>query len=802
MSLIHWWTLNGDTKDYIGGKHGTLVNGGNVDGPGKFGKCYSSINNASNVSSSSDGISVPNCNLVDEVGNEYSFACWFLVHGTHGQYQSCIMSSGDWNQGNCWVIGFNNTNTEICCPVDNFNTGKISIGYQLTNNVWYHLATVYKDGITTAYLNGNVVGTVSRTGIYRSYSNHSYIGRDEGHGGFFPFNGDINDLRIYDHALSQAEVKELSKALAVHYTFNDTLSEPTINLLPSDLQNKYVENVADAAAYSITTGLTASSYTLSADIKRGLGDQSPSPYVSLFVTYSDGTSENITTTTAVDGYDIRGTADGQFHHYILTIFNTSKKTVTKVSGWILDRGSYTSGTPRYMTIQNAQLEAKDHATPYTPSSREGMLVNEAGYNYDISNCGFVLSKDSVKGSYSSYYKNGEQYSIAKNTTLNNEMVSTSVWFKSTNTSPKTDYHILMSIDVGVVEISIPKNGQLRWGGYTSNNSRVCNNMTVKSSSGSTFSLLDGKWHLINTVYDGSGWIAYVDGVYQTKWDATGTISYSNKNLIIGKYTEGATSNYGATDAYIDDVKIYNTILTSDDIKDLYQTKAYISDKGDIMCSEFIEGKTQAQVTSKGAFEAKEFYEEIGTPSGYDRLSYIQSTGTQYIDTGVSLGTSMVFDVMVSDVVDNAYVITQGNYGLRYLWGTFVNFVSGKRFRGTISTQAGVVNRVKGSNEYISIDGVQGAQESDNDNPSGNIIISKSGGCKIYECRLYNNDIPVRCYIPVKRQSDNVLGLYDTINNVFYTNAGTDTFIAGPVITNTNASIYSTHIISGRNLIEI
>ena len=101
MSLIHWWHLNGDTQDYIGGKHGTLIGGGNVDAVGKIGKCYSSINNASNVSSSSDGIYVPNCNLVGEVDNEYSFACWFKVHGTHGQYQSCIMSSGDWNQGNC-----------------------------------------------------------------------------------------------------------------------------------------------------------------------------------------------------------------------------------------------------------------------------------------------------------------------------------------------------------------------------------------------------------------------------------------------------------------------------------------------------------------------------------------------------------------------------------------------------------------------------------------------------------------------------------------------------------------------------
>ena len=34
-------------------------------------------------------------------------------------------------------------------------------------------------------------------------------------------------------------------------------------------------------------------------------------------------------------------------------------------------------------------------------------------------------------------------------------------------------------------------------------------------------------------------------------------------------------------------------------------------------------------------------------------------------------------------------------------------------------------------------------------------------------------------IPARRDSDGVLGIYDTVSNNFFTNAGTGTFIAGP-----------------------
>ena len=53
--------------------------------------------------------------------------------------------------------------------------------------------------------------------------------------------------------------------------------------------------------------------------------------------------------------------------------------------------------------------------------------------------------------------------------------------------------------------------------------------------------------------------------------------------------------------------------------------------------------------------------------------------------------------------------------------------------------------------------------------------------KIYYFKIYVNNVLVRNFVPAKRKSDNVLGLYDLVNNAFYTNAGTGTFTAGHIV---------------------
>ena len=54
--------------------------------------------------------------------------------------------------------------------------------------------------------------------------------------------------------------------------------------------------------------------------------------------------------------------------------------------------------------------------------------------------------------------------------------------------------------------------------------------------------------------------------------------------------------------------------------------------------------------------------------------------------------------------------------------------------------------------------------------------------KFYELKVYNNDSTVYHHVfPCQRKSDGVIGVYDTVYQKFYTNIGSGTFTAGPVV---------------------
>jgi hypothetical protein len=165
----------------------------------------------------------------------------------------------------------------------------------LSTGIWYHIVGSVNNKVMNMYINGAPVATASpyTASFTPKFSDATVISI----GGNSSEVGecDITDVRVYDHALSQAEAKELSKAKIIHYTFNDTFAENTINLLPLSAQNMTVNpslNASNPVSYTITSGLTqGATYTLSANVARMPTDTSTGPRLTLLLDYTDGTRD-------------------------------------------------------------------------------------------------------------------------------------------------------------------------------------------------------------------------------------------------------------------------------------------------------------------------------------------------------------------------------------------------------------------------------------------------------------------------------------------------------------------------------
>ena len=194
----------------------------------------------------------------------------------------------------------------------------------------------------------------------------------------------------------------------------------------------------------------------------------------------------------------------------------------------------------------------------------------------------------------------------------------------------------------------------------------------------------------------------------------------------------------------------------------------------------------------------------GLPDGYTQVEYIESTGTQYIDTGINIntttsryetkispslvsGTMCIFGTRNSSSANqssmNVFII-DGTFRLDWLYGAMGNSVKNisSNTEYTISITRGLatinnVNYVSGEN--TSIDSSYTFYVGNLNNAGS--VYSKGFSGKIYYSKLYNNNILVFDGVPCYRKSDNEIGMYDLVSNTFFTNAGKGTFNTGSVV---------------------
>lgn len=176
------------------------------------------------------------------------------------------------------------------------------------------------------------------------------------------------------------------------------------------------------------------------------------------------------------------------------------------------------------------------------------------------------------------------------------------------------------------------------------------------------------------------------------------------------------------------------------------------------------------------------------PREYQEVEYLESSGTQYISIpqGIKTNPRMVIKYASPNI-------------------EFINYIAGLRYYIAIARGAtGNYNHLYGTTQYsrsaatadsIHTSDISGSRilfdgeivtnsptAITHDFPNTLYVFSWSTSersyAKIYSLTMYSDTTKTLDLIPCYRKLDNVAGMYDLVNGVFYTNQGTGSFIVG------------------------
>ena len=876
MSLQVWIPMTGSINNQGLSNVSASVTGVSSTTSGKI------ANNCANFASG-NYIKLSNIDFINKKNPIISIAFWLKTTSTSTMTYFCDRT----NTGD--GISIFHMNTTLRFDLGGAQTS-LSHGANFAN--WTHVCLTADGKTKKLYINGVLKASADYTNAQVNIGDAITIG------GSSPnttntapntnyFVGQLQDYRIYDHALSQKEVRELSKGLAAHYQLKgigtpNFLEGSGKYILNSPLVRNAsdVSNMSDSYKYYDTTDLkvvitTAGTYT--------------------FVVESDGTPSTHKTTGATASerrFSMWLHDQSANKHYIWTNPTTAADgrhygTMSLAAGTYRIRTNlYASDNVDYtvkiwnMKVIQGEFNPKDNWCPHTNDAAYTSMAiadilgtDTSGFGNHLNTVGTpIISSDSTR------YENCIDFNQAGYLRNNFGLVTTaftvSFWI---NMPASTDaQHFVFG-----THDNWTNNGFSAWRDVGKTAYSVLMRSSAESAHlGVSLAPTAGEWTHAAYVYTGTELIHYRDGVeiYRKTYGLNGTVSHPVMYLGNSTFNGAATSEID--ESMMSDFRFYATALSADDVANLYKSAAAVDNEYNFYTYELNEAgasnikkngmtnfnsfsdtapihdmklmslddgsawarihwldvsSTSSWFTTAEVAEcsAANRYSRMGIvdkfksykiPEGYTKIEYIESNGTQVINTDYYWTSEVVKIEMDATITSNSasqslfgneepysggryFSIvphgTNGTYG--YYVGSNSPLVSGiatctvgTRFKlecetnasklftvkvnGTLKTSATYSGTVMGYGNTTSTNANRGKIyifSNHNSGSSGDSPIQQVGGMRLYSFKMYDNGALVRDFIPVKK-SDGTVGLFDMVNQVFHGNIGTGTFAAGGV----------------------
>lgn len=261
--------------------------------------------------------------------------------------------------------------------------------------------------------------------------------------------------------------------------------------------------------------------------------------------------------------------------------------------------------------------------------------------------------------------------------------------------------------------------------------------------------------------------------YNSETDTTSTASvtfssFPNLPMYIFARNNSGSSAYGSNDLYIYYVKIHSSgelIRDMIPVRNLFGSTCGMYDR--ITNRIFINEGSDSFTCGPDLYEENEI----------QPIEYLESTGTQRINTGVSINkTGLTAEIQFQETGTTGDKSVIGYYidGVSYYQRAGGNSSKDFTYTPTYSYGTKVVgvsspNTQYNASYYWTVFAKQRATTT----------YDSYATAKVFYCKLYDNGTLVRDFIPARVKATGKLGLYDKITKQLYTNAGTGKFIAGP-----------------------
>lgn len=180
-----------------------------------------------------------------------------------------------------------------------------------------------------------------------------------------------------------------------------------------------------------------------------------------------------------------------------------------------------------------------------------------------------------------------------------------------------------------------------------------------------------------------------------------------------------------------------------------------------------------------------------TKLSYIQLSYLQTSGTQWINTGLTATNDIELEIRFKTIQSTS------SYG-RIIGTTndcnfeFCDMKSMTNYRFSINSSKAATNIILNNNDFNTIKMTGNGKLYINDkltidlnsSPNNSALQlfttqsgKENGRLQVSYCKIWKNSELVRNFIPVK-DKDSIVCLYDKVNEKFYKNNGTGDFIGG------------------------